>query len=205
MLPRTLSCPPARRLISKGRSTGLRAATSKAVKQSQTNSNKVLRLDTELSGAWSTEGARSKKWFEEMEKERQDKVQSVWARHLLVGTKEMAEDLLKQAQQGADFEELCKQISACETTREKGGEIGWVGEEDEHLEELLPSAVRAAALVRKPGDMVVCESALGHHIVLVEDVMYDLRKSTLPRSMPYGRDGAAYFRPLKELLAAEPD
>ena len=33
--------------------------------------------------------------------------------------------------------------------------------------------------------------------VQVEDVMYDLTRDILARSKPYGRDGAAYFAPLR--------
>jgi hypothetical protein len=35
--------------------------------------------------------------------------------------------------------------------------------------------------------------------------MYNLARAIAPRSKPYGRDGAAYFAPLKELLGKDED
>jgi hypothetical protein len=78
--------------------------------------------------------------------------------------------------------------------------VGWVSREDAFLDEVLPLEVREAALAKKPGDTVLVQSARGWHLVKVEDVMYDLSRAIAPRSKPYGRDGAAYFAPLKELL-----
>ena len=142
---------------------------------------------------------------------------SVNVRHLLVSTKEMADDLMTQLRGGADFEELASSISMCEFTREEGGKVGWVGKDDDFLDDRsqpsalnpqpsalspqplspsapqpsifcpssphppipssphplyleldrLPDAARKEALIRKPGDMVVVETSLGHHIVKV--------------------------------------
>jgi parvulin-like peptidyl-prolyl isomerase len=50
-------------------------------------------------------------------------VMSVRVRHILVSTKEMAEDLFTQLKANADFEELARAISGCEFTRESGGEV----------------------------------------------------------------------------------
>jgi hypothetical protein len=166
----------------------------------------ILRLDTELSGAWSSEGTkgagqRSKEWFQQQEQERLRKVQSVRVRHILVSTSDLALQLQDQLRDlKTDFEELALQISNCESSRKEGGNVGWVSREDAFLDEVLPLEVREAALAKKPGDTVLVQSARGWHLVKVEDVMYDLSRAIAPRSKPYGRDGAAYFAPLKELL-----
>jgi hypothetical protein len=49
-------------------------------------------------------------------------VVSVRIRHILVSTKEMADELFSQLKAGTDFEELARAISGCESTRESGGE-----------------------------------------------------------------------------------
>lgn len=79
----------------------------------------------------------------------------------------MAEDLMASLRSGIDFEELAKTISSCESTRESGGEVGWVGKQDDFLEETLPEGVRTVALIHKPGDVVVVESVRGVHLVKV--------------------------------------
>jgi hypothetical protein len=61
----------------------------------------ILRLDTELSGAWSEEGSagvgqRSKDWFKAQEQERLRKVQSVLVRHILVSSSDLALQLQDQ-------------------------------------------------------------------------------------------------------------
>jgi len=67
--------------------------------------------------------------------------------------------------------------------------------------------VRDAALLKKPGDILQVASARGVHLVKVEDIMYDLAAglTAIPRAQPYGRDGAAYFRPIRELLDKDPE
>eukprot|EP00960_Hanusia_phi_P040932 754745-Hanusia_phi.AAC.4 len=125
----------------------------------------ILRLDTDLTGAWSKEGQRSKEWFDEQEAERQSKVQSVRASHILVSTMEMGNAILEQFRSGEDFEELARQISACESTRKEGGNIGWLNAGDEFLDEIVPQAVRQAALRKKPGDVLLIESERGVHLV----------------------------------------
>jgi hypothetical protein len=57
------------------------------------------------------------------DRSRLSQVMSVRVRHILVSTKEMADDLLTQLKANADFEELARAISGCEFTRESGGEV----------------------------------------------------------------------------------
>jgi hypothetical protein len=126
----------------------------------------ILRLDTELSGAWSSEGAkgagqRSKEWFQQQEQERLRKVQSVRVRHILVSSSDLALQLQDQLRDlKTDFEELALQISNCESSRKEGGNVGWVSKEDAFLDEVvvttiiiifqvLPFEAREAALSEK--------------------------------------------------------
>jgi len=186
---------------------GLRAPVMKVGQTADGDiTSTILRLDTELSGAWSSEGKkgagqRSKEWFQQQEQERVRKVQSVLVRHILVSTSDLALQLQDQIRDSkTDFETLASQISNCEASREEGGNVGWVSLGDDFLDDVLPANAREAALLKKPGDMTLVETERGWHLVKVEDVMYDLTRAVTARSKPYGRDGAAYFAPLKELL-----
>ena len=171
----------------------------------------ILRLDTELTGAWSEEGTagagqRSKAWFKQQEEERVRKVQSVRLRHILVATSDLALQLQDQLRNTrTDFEELAAQISNCEASRKDNGNIGWVSLADDFLDETLPLTARQSALARKPGDIFLAETARGWHVIKVEDVMYDLKREVRARAKPYGRDGAAYFAPLKDLMGQAQD
>ena len=60
----------------------------------------------------------------------------VRVRHILVQSEEMQRGLHDMLKGGADFTELARASSDCASTREKGGEIGWSGVNDEHLDEI---------------------------------------------------------------------
>ena len=62
--------------------------------------------------------------------------------HIRVQTEDMAKELRKQIRSGGRFDELAAMASACHATREKGGEVGWSGIDDEHLDEILPKPIR---------------------------------------------------------------
>jgi len=110
--------------------------------------------------------------------------------HVLFASEEMASEYLGKLRSAAmGFDELARQISNCEGTREKGGEVGWVsidstggaeGAEDanEHLDGLLPRKARDEVLgmSTKPGDVVMISSSRGYHLVQIADVMVDVRR-----------------------------
>ncbi|MCD9020893.1 peptidylprolyl isomerase [Cohnella silvisoli] len=84
--------------------------------------------------------------------------------HILVKTKEKAEELRKELGRGAVFAELAKQFSADVSTRENGGDLGFIsaGQSD--------PAIEKAALGLKVGAYSEpVQTANGYHLVLVTD------------------------------------
>ena len=115
---------------------------------------------------------------------KQDDVASMWLSHILVSSDEMAQLLLRQLRDGADFGALAAAASACEATRSKGGAIGWVNREgfEPHVDALLPPEAQTPAFAHKPGDVLCAQSSLGYHLVRIDDVMMRLRTDTLSRA-----------------------
>lgn len=113
--------------------------------------------------------------------------------HVLFASRELAEASLHQVRSATtSFQELADQISLCQETRDKGGNLGWIsvpnrnkqepkqGEEDadEHLNLIFPPEAREqiVQITTKPGDIVMVESSIGYHLVQVVDVMADVRR-----------------------------
>ncbi|SHI54808.1 peptidyl-prolyl cis-trans isomerase D [Malonomonas rubra DSM 5091] len=78
--------------------------------------------------------------------------------------KELAADLLKQLQEGADFAELAKAHSDDKGTAENGGDLGTFGRG------IMVKAFEAAAFALKPGELSdIVETPFGYHIIKVEE------------------------------------
>ena len=165
---------------------------------------KVQREDMETSGRSRAEvavGLNTADWLREVDKTRSSAVTAVRVRHILVQTESLAAELRDQLRAGGDFGKLAEAVSGCAHTREKGGEVGWSATNDEHLDEIVPRDVRAAAMHMKPGDVAVLCSGLGQHVVQVVDVFQTLHIESAPRTR--GLPGVGFKpRPLIELLRA---
>ena len=149
-------------------------------------------------------GLNRAEWKRKVDSTRSSAVSAVRVRHILVQSEEMQRGLHDMLKGGADFTELARASSDCASTREKGGEIGWSGVNDEHLDEILPKAVRELAIATKPGDVVLAESELGRHLVQVVDVFQTLQVDSNPRTRGLPGSGLKP-RPLIELLRASRD
>eukprot|EP00967_Tisochrysis_lutea_P070396 scaffold92846_cov27-Tisochrysis_lutea.AAC.1 len=121
-------------------------------------------------------------WKAAVHKARSDAVTAVRVRHIVVQSAELAQTLRTQLKEGARFDELAQALSTCAVTREKGGEIGWSGVNDEHLDEYFPRELRELAMGVKPGDMELAESSCGWHLLQVVDVFQTLMIESNPRT-----------------------
>lgn len=90
--------------------------------------------------------------------------EQVHARHILVEERELAEDLIRQLQDGADFAELAEEHSTDPGSAADGGDLGWFarGRMVEPFEE--------AAFGAEPGSVVgPVQTQFGFHVIEVLD------------------------------------
>ena len=150
-------------------------------------------------------GLNTADWKREVAAARSRGVTAVRVRHILVDSDEIAAELRAMLRSGdARFEDLATATSACAASRDKGGEVGWSGVNDEHLDEILPRNIRERAIGCQPGDVFVERSSLGKHVVQVEDVFQTLSITSEPRTRGLPGSGIKP-RPLIELLRASRD
>lgn len=90
--------------------------------------------------------------------------QEVRARHILVETKEEAEALIGQLEEGADFAELAKENSTGPTGK-NGGDLGYFTADQ------MVEPFSEAALALEPGSYTEepVETQFGWHVIMVED------------------------------------
>lgn len=85
----------------------------------------------------------------------------VHARHILVTSQSEAEAVLGRLQAGEDFAEVAAEVSTDNTTRDRGGDLGWFPRGG-----LLVPEVEEAAFSLQPGQTSgVVASAIGYHVV----------------------------------------
>jgi len=84
----------------------------------------------------------------------------VHAAHILVKDERKANDLKKKIDAGEDFAKLAKTWSSC-PSKKKGGDLGWFKKG-----QMVPE-FESAAFGSKPGDVVVCHTEFGWHVIKV--------------------------------------
>ncbi|MDR9854427.1 peptidylprolyl isomerase [Paenibacillus sp. VCA1] len=100
-----------------------------------------------------------KKYFEE-NKASFDTPEEVKASHILVATKEEAEDILKQLKNGADFAKLAKEKSTDPGSKDQGGDLGYFPRGKMYKE------FEDAAFKLKDGELSgVVKTQAGYHII----------------------------------------
>ncbi len=118
---------------------------------------------------------------------------SVHAEHILLKTvgktdaevaeiRQKAEDVLKQAKKGANFEDLAKKYSEDDATKPKGGDLGWIVEG-----QTVPEFQQAAFNLPKGSISDLVKTQYGFHIIKVLDrqtahtkTFEEVRASILP-------------------------
>lgn len=104
----------------------------------------------------------SRKVMDQITSEVPDEAEQVHARHILVQTREEAESILEQLNNGADFAELAKQFSVDETTKENGGDLGFFPRGV-----VLPEFEEVAFSLEVGERSEVVETPFGFHIIEV--------------------------------------
>ena len=95
----------------------------------------------------------------------------VKARHIVVKTRVEAVDVLARLRKGMDFEALAREKSIESTTRETGGDLGWVPRG------VMTPAFESTVFALKPGQLSeVIETPFGFHVVRVDE----LQQQTVP-------------------------
>lgn len=100
-----------------------------------------------------------------MTKER--KVKKVQAKHILVGTKEIAEELKKKIDDGEDFSKVAEEYSDC-PSKKRGGDLGWFGKG------AMVRPFEVAAFTAQEGDVVgPIKTEFGWHLIYVYEIKED--------------------------------
>lgn len=127
--------------------------------------------------------------------------EQVHVRYILLESEEEAGNVLAQLQAGGDFSALAQEFSRDESTREKGGDLGWF---PQGLE-LMPPEVEAAAFALEVGQTSgVVESQFGYYILqllerdpdrpLSPEMQQSLREQTFTRWLEEQRAAATIER-----------
>jgi peptidyl-prolyl cis-trans isomerase C len=87
------------------------------------------------------------------------------ARHILVRTQEEAAAIISEIKQGASFEQLAAQKSMDPMTRPRGGDLGWLAQE-----QMFPEVAKIIATMTKGSfTMEPVQTQMGWHVVLLEE------------------------------------
>ena len=96
------------------------------------------------------------------------KVKKVQARHILVGSKELAEEIKKKIDDGEEFSKLAEEFSEC-PSKKRGGDLGWFGKG------AMVRPFEVAAFSADEGEIVgPVKTEFGYHVIYVYEVQDDI-------------------------------
>ena len=102
------------------------------------------------------------------------KVKKVQARHILVATKELAEEIQKKLDDGAEFSKMAEEYSEC-PSKKRGGDLGWFGKG------AMVRGFEVAAFSAQEGDVVgPIKTEFGWHLIYVYEVKDDINPDEGP-------------------------
>ena len=107
-----------------------------------------------------------------MAKER--KVKKVQCRHILVGSKELADELKAKIDEGEEFTKLAEEHSEC-PSKKRGGDLGWFGKG------AMVRPFEVAAFTAQEGDVVgPIKTEFGWHLIYVYEIQEDVDPDSGP-------------------------
>jgi peptidyl-prolyl cis-trans isomerase C len=102
------------------------------------------------------------------------KVKKIQARHILVATKELAEEIQKKLDDGAEFSKMAEEYSEC-PSKKRGGDLGWFGKG------AMVRPFEVAAFSAQEGDVVgPIKTEFGWHLIYVYEVKDDINPDEGP-------------------------
>lgn len=105
---------------------------------------------------------------------KEKRVKKVQARHILVATKEEAEDLKKRIDEGEEFSKLAEEHSQC-PSKKRGGDLGWFGKG------AMVRPFEVAAFSAEEGDVVgPVKTEFGWHLIYVYEIKDDVNPDDGP-------------------------
>jgi len=122
----------------------------------------------------------------------------VTAKHILVEDKALAEDILAQLKNGADFGKLAAKYSI-DGSKDSGGDLGTFGRGK------MVTEFEEAAFALQPGELSgVVQTKFGYHIILVTDKnqglkAYDEVKATIKKTLEDSAMSTVYEKKIGEL------
>jgi foldase protein PrsA len=127
----------------------------------------------------------------------QDEFMSVKASHILLDSKEEAEQMLQRVKSGENFNELAQQYSKDPSAKENKGDLNYFRHGD------MVEPFEKAAFALKPGEISdIVQTDFGFHIIKVEDSKLDKFediKEELKGSMLNDKKSAEYEKLLEEM------
>lgn len=139
-----------------------------------------------------------KKYYEE-HKEHFKQPETRTASHILVETKEQAEEALKSIEEGLSFEEAATKYSTC-PSKEKGGNLGEFGRG-----QMIPEFENHAFAMEKGSISEPVKSEFGYHIIRLEEKNeeqvknYDEAKEEITIQLTRIKQQEKYLDKIKEL------
>lgn len=102
------------------------------------------------------------KLMAEITKDMKPEQEQVWVRHIIVATEEEAKKALDEIKAGADFAEVAK-IYSIDGTKDNGGDLGWMGLEDQNWDK---DFLNAAFTLNQVGEISApIQTQFGFHLI----------------------------------------